>query len=97
MNETTTETNIRGSSDAVRNIRELFGMTRSEFAAYFKIPLRTLQHWEIGDRKPAPFVLAILGMYFNLQQDNKRLKEYAITLERHNKELSELLAKEYNK
>lgn len=97
MNETTTKTNIRGSSDAVRNIRELFGMTRSEFASYFKIPLRTLQHWEIGDRKPAPFVLTILGMYFNLQQDNKRLKEYTSTLERHNKELSELLAKEHNK
>ena len=97
MNESAPETNARGNSDAVRNIRELFGMTRSEFASYFKIPMRTLQHWEIGDRKPAPFVLAILEMYFSLQQDNERLKEYASTLERHNKELSELLAKEHNK
>ena len=38
-------------SEALRYMRGLYGMKRSEFCEHFGIPMRSLQHWEIGDRK----------------------------------------------
>ena len=44
-------------AEELKHMRELYGMKRSEFCEHFGIPLRSLQHWEIGDRKPAPFLI----------------------------------------
>ena len=35
----------------IKSLRTTYGMTQSQFAEYFKIPLRTVQHWESGDRQ----------------------------------------------
>ena len=34
-----------------KELREQSGMTRPRFAEYFGIPYRTVQSWELGDRK----------------------------------------------
>ncbi len=36
----------------VKNVREKMRVTQEEFAAKLGISLRTIQHWEQGDRKP---------------------------------------------
>lgn len=44
----------------VRQIRELSGLNQSEFAKLYSIPLRTLSHWEKGDRETPSWVLMLL-------------------------------------
>lgn len=37
--------------DYLITLRTTTGMTRKEFCEYFEIPYRTLQDWELGNRK----------------------------------------------
>lgn len=87
------ETNINEMepAEALRHLRGLYGMRRSEFCAHVGIPLRSLQHWEIGDRKPAPFVVGLLYRCYELEQENARLRGYADAIDRQNEELKSLL------
>lgn len=78
-------------SEALRYMRGLYGMKRSEFCEHFGIPLRSLQHWEIGDRKPAPFVIGLMRKCFELERENERLRDCIDTLDRQNDELKALL------
>ena len=71
-------------AEELKHMRELYGMKRSEFCEHFGIPLRSLQHWEIGDRKPARKV-------YDLEQENKYLQECIDTLDRQNDELKALI------
>jgi len=45
------------------NIRELrlrTGLSQQKFADYFKIPLRTLQNWEYGEREAPEYLLELI-------------------------------------
>lgn len=44
----------------IKQLRESTGMTRPKFAAYFKIPYRTLQAWELGDRECPAYLLELI-------------------------------------
>lgn len=52
------------SEDELRDIlietRTETGMNRKVFAAYFKIPYRTLQDWELGNRKMPEYLLRLM-------------------------------------
>ena len=41
---------------SIAEIRKSTGMSQSEFAKFFDIPVRTLQDWEQGRRVPPPYV-----------------------------------------
>ena len=43
-----------------RELREGSGMTRSQFAEHFGIPYRTIQDWELGNRKCNDYLIALL-------------------------------------
>ncbi len=43
-----------------KELRETSGMTRPEFAKYFDIPYRTVQSWELGERKCPDYVLKLI-------------------------------------
>lgn len=49
-------------------LRKSTGMNRKEFAMYFEIPYRTMQDWELGNRKMPEYLL--------------RLMEYKVQIER---------------
>ena len=72
-------------SEALRYMRGLYGMKRSEFCEHFGIPL------EIGDRKPAPFVIGLMRKCYELERENERLRDCIDTLDRQNDELKALL------
>lgn len=42
-------------------------MTRPQFAEYFGIPYRTLQDWELGNRKCPTYLLDL--MHYKLQHE----------------------------
>lgn len=44
----------------VKEIRELTGLNRTQFAKAYGIPLRTVEAWESGDRTAPPYVTALL-------------------------------------
>ena len=44
----------------VNELRELSGMTRSQFVEYFGIPYRTIQDWELGNRKCPEYLLELM-------------------------------------
>ena len=44
----------------VKEIRAMTGLTQVAFAEKYEIPFRTLQAWELGLRKPAPYISKLL-------------------------------------
>lgn len=55
-------------SEKVREMREKMQVSRKEFAEHFSIPLRTIEDWEAGRRKPPEYL--------------PRLMEYQIAFEK---------------
>ena len=43
-----------------KELRERSGMTRSQFAEYFEIPYRTVQSWELEERKCPDYLLKLI-------------------------------------
>ncbi len=41
-------------------LRKETGMKRTDFARYFDIPYRTLQDWELGNRKIPEYLLRLM-------------------------------------
>ncbi len=44
----------------VRALRERLGLTQEEFAKRYRLPLRSLQEWEQGRKRPAPGTMTLL-------------------------------------
>ena len=47
-------------NDTIKSIREQHNLTRKEFTELFKIPYRTLQDWELGNRKCPDYVIQLI-------------------------------------
>ena len=45
------------SKEILLDLRKQSGMNRREFAEYFGIPYRTLQDWELGNRRMPEYLL----------------------------------------
>lgn len=43
-----------------KELRERSGMSRKDFVVYFGIPYRTIQDWELGNRKCPEYLLSLL-------------------------------------
>ena len=46
---------------SVRDIRKASGLTQAKFAERYHIPLRTLQNWDSGLRKPPLYLVLLLA------------------------------------
>lgn len=55
--------------DALIEIRKKTGMNRKVFADYFKIPYRTVQDWELGNRQMPAYLFEL--MKYKLEKENK--------------------------
>lgn len=44
----------------MREIRDITGLSVQKFGDKYGIPLRTIQQWERGERKPPNYVIAML-------------------------------------
>lgn len=43
-----------------KELRELSGMNKTRFAEYFGIPYRTVQDWELENRKCLPYLIDLM-------------------------------------
>ena len=55
------------SKDYIIELRDSTGMTRREFCEYFEIPYRTVQDWELGNRKMPEYLFRL--MEYKLQME----------------------------
>lgn len=44
----------------IKEIRTMSGLTQKAFAEKYGIPKRTLESWEMGERKPPEYVVTLL-------------------------------------
>ena len=51
----------------IKDIRLRTGMNRREFADYFGIPYRTVEDWEAGRSKCAPYLVTLI--LYKLQRE----------------------------
>ncbi len=58
--------------DYLIELRDSTGMTRREFCEYFEIPYRTLQDWELGNRKMPEYLLRL--MEYKIKIENLAVK-----------------------
>ena len=44
------------AAEKIRKIREQTGLSRKDFSIHIGIPLRTIEDWEAGRRKPPEYI-----------------------------------------
>lgn len=55
------------------DLRESTGMNRREFAEYFDIPYRTLQEWELGNRRMPEYLLRLMAYKIGMEAEQGNL------------------------
>ena len=55
-------------AETVKKIREMTGMNRKEFCAYFQIPYRTMTDWERDTRHAPDYVIRLLEYYIRMNE-----------------------------
>lgn len=58
--------------DYLIELRTSTGMTRKEFCEYFEIPYRTLQDWELGNRKMPDYLLRLMAYKVEMEKIGKK-------------------------
>lgn len=48
-------------------LRSRTGMNRREFAEYFDIPYRTIQEWELGNRRMPEYLLRLMAYKIQIE------------------------------
>lgn len=61
-------------TNIIKSIREATQLTQSQFAERFSIPLKTIQSWESGIRKPADYIPAMMIRICQLESELAILK-----------------------
>lgn len=54
------EERMKALAMTLQEMRNALGDSRRAFSERYEIPLRTLEDWEAGRRKPAPYILKLL-------------------------------------
>lgn len=54
---------------SIKELRKQTGMSQSQFAKRFNIPVGTLAHWEQGVRKPPNYVLTMIEEILKTKQE----------------------------
>lgn len=53
------------------DLRETTGMNRREFCDYFGIPYRTVQDWELGNRRMPDYLLRLMAYKIKAEKLDK--------------------------
>ena len=55
------------SRERLIELRNSSGMSRKEFCEYFQIPYRTVQDWELGQRKMPDYLLQLIAYKLEIE------------------------------
>ena len=56
----------------IKELRKITGLSQSEFAKKFHIPVGTLAHWEQGVRTPPEYVVYMLSRLIYMEREQYR-------------------------
>ena len=56
------------SSKIIRELRECIGLTRKEFSEHTGIPVRTLEDWEAGRRRPPEYIPRLIAYQLKYEE-----------------------------
>lgn len=62
------------TADKIRELREQTGMTRKDFAVHMGIPLRTMEDWEAGRRRPPEYIPRLMSYQLKYEELIKKAK-----------------------
>ena len=65
------------TADKIRELRERTGMTRNDFAMHIGIPLRTVEDWEAGRRRPPEYIPRLISYQLRYEELMKKNGKYA--------------------
>ena len=54
--------------EIIRGLRAETGLNRRQFAEHFQIPLRTVEEWEAGRRKPPAYIPRLIKYQIMYEQ-----------------------------
>ena len=55
-------------SEAIKKLREQTGLSRKEFSAHTGIPVRTIEDWEAGRRKPPEYIPRLINYHLMYEE-----------------------------
>ncbi len=62
------------SGNVLVDLRKSTGMNRREFAEYFEIPYRTVQEWELGNRRMPEYLLRLMKYKICIEEEKGTLE-----------------------
>ncbi len=62
------------SGNVLVDLRKRTGMNRKEFAEYFEIPYRTVQEWELGNRRMPEYLLRLMKYKICIEEEKGTLR-----------------------
>ena len=63
------------SADKIRGLREKTGMTRKDFSIHIGIPLRTIEDWEAGRRRPPEYIPRLIEYQLKYEELIGKMKK----------------------
>ena len=63
------------SADKIRRLREQTGMTRKDFSIHIGIPLRTIEDWEAGRRRPSEYIPRLIDYQLKYEEIIGKMKK----------------------
>lgn len=67
----------------VKFLRKDMDVSRAEFSRMYKIPIRTLEAWEAGDREAPDYVIDLLGRTVYTDLSGIKPKFYVVAIGQH--------------
>lgn len=66
-------------AEIIRNLRDSVGMNRKEFSEHTGIPVRTLEDWEAGRRRPPEYIPRMISYQLKYEEllQELRKRDYA--------------------
>ena len=62
------------SGNVLVDLRKRTGMNWKEFAEYFEIPYRTVQEWELGNRRMPEYLLRLMKYKICIEEEKGTLR-----------------------
>lgn len=64
--------------DKIRELRTQAGMNRKDFSEHLGIPLRTIEDWEAGRRKPPEYIPRLIAYQLMYEEIMKKRSKEAL-------------------
>ena len=62
-------------SQSIKLLREQSGLSRKDFSLHIGIPLRTIEDWEAGRRKPPEYIPRLIAYQLKYEELCKKIEE----------------------